>query len=98
MTLFPNYTNHINNSREVKQLQLSSVLGSGESSLNHGISAANSELSRTVELYLSEIPKNTDDIKMKKMSGARHIVETKLMHDTLKGTLTGEGHMKIRLQ
>ena len=74
------------------------MLGSGESSLNHGVSAANSELSRTVELFLSEIPENTDDIKVKKISGARHVVETTLKHDALRGTLTGEGHMRIRLQ
>jgi len=53
-------------------------LGSGESSLNHGVNATTSELSRTVDLYLTAIPENTDDIKVKKMSGARHIVETKL--------------------
>ena len=44
------------------------------------------------------IPENADDIKVKKMSGARHIVETKLKQDNLKGTLTGEGHMRVRLQ
>lgn len=32
------------------------------------------------------------------MAGARHIVETRLKQDNLKGTLTGEGRMRIRLQ
>lgn len=31
------------------------------------------------------------------MAGARHVVETQLEQDNVKGTLTGEGRMRIRL-
>ena len=50
-----------------------------------------------MELHVKKLPKNTDDMGFRKMAGARHIVDSQLKQDNLKGTLTGEGRMKIRL-
>lgn len=71
-------------------------MGNGESSLLHRVSPLRKE-SETVDLHLKQIPQNTDDRSFRKLAGARHIVDTSFQHDKLTGTLTGEGHMRVRL-
>lgn len=52
---------------------------------------------RVIDLQLSGLPTNTDNITVKKMSGARHVIQVKLDEDRMKGTCKGTGRMQIRL-
>ena len=46
---------------------------------------------------LHNVPDGTDLRELKRLTGAKHIIESELQEDHLKGTLTGTGRVKIRL-
>ena len=69
----------------------------GASSLNaYGQNREAAEV-RVVDLHLRNLPENSDNIGVKKMSGARHVINIALDEDNMKGTCTGTGRIKIRL-
>jgi hypothetical protein len=43
------------------------------------------------------LPETFDEISLKKLANAKHIIQSEVKQDNLKGTCTGEGRLKIRL-
>ena len=52
---------------------------------------------RVLDLQLSNLPENADLIGVKKMSGAKNVINVALDEDNMKGICTGTGRIKIRL-
>ena len=50
-----------------------------------------------IDFVLSGLKGNMDDIEVKKLSGAKHVISSHVEVDNLKGTCTGAGRIKIRL-
>jgi len=50
-----------------------------------------------IHLELKNLSPNSDELELKKLSGAKHVIETHVEVDALKGTCTGCGYIKIRL-
>ena len=48
---------------------------------------------RVVDIQLSGLPTSSDSLTVKKLSGARHVIQVKLDEDRMKGTCTGTGRM-----
>lgn len=57
----------------------------------------NNENISIIDLDLRNVPDNIDQRALKRLAGAKHVIETELQEDHMKGTLTGNGRMKIRL-
>ena len=69
----------------------------GESSLKaYNRIVAPSEV-RVVDLQLQNLPANSDLIGIKKISGAKHVINVALDEDNMKGICTGTGRIQIRL-
>ena len=52
---------------------------------------------RVVDLQLSSLPESADIIGVKKISGAKNIINVALDEDNMKGICTGTGRIQIRL-
>ena len=52
---------------------------------------------RVVDLQLSNLPESSDLIGVKKMSGAKNVINVALDEDNMKGICTGTGRIQIRL-
>ena len=52
---------------------------------------------RVLDLQLSNLPTSADLIGVKKMSGAKNVINVALDEDNMKGICTGTGRIKIRL-
>lgn len=66
------------------------------STLNHYESATQAK-PQEVDLVLSELPPNTNKETLKQIAGSKHIYDVVVDQDNLKGTASGTGRMKIRL-
>lgn len=53
---------------------------------------------KMVDLDLQNLPPHIDKIAIKKITGAKQIIETEFQHDAMKGTCTGQGRIKLRIQ
>ena len=69
----------------------------GKSSLNAYNQQRNPADIRVVDLDLKNLPQNSDLIGVKKMCGAKHIINVHLDEDNMKGICTGTGRIQIRL-
>ena len=52
---------------------------------------------RVIDLELKNLGENVDKIEVKRMSGARHVINVALDEDNMKGTCRGTGRIQIRL-
>ena len=52
---------------------------------------------RVVDLQLSNLPESSDLIGVKKISGAKNVINVALDEDNMKGICTGTGRIQIRL-
>lgn len=86
-----------NSTKETHQYFLSSRMPDGRSSMAYGVADQDAEKVHVIDLDLHNIPSQIDEQSLKKMTGARHIVKTELGQNSLKGTLTGDGRVSIRL-
>lgn len=50
-----------------------------------------------VDLTLKNLPANSDLIGVKKMAGVKHVISASIDEDNMKGTCTGTGRIKVRL-
>jgi hypothetical protein len=52
---------------------------------------------QVVDFVLTGLGPNVDEIELKRLSGAKHVISSNIDVDNLKGTCTGTGRIKIRL-
>lgn len=50
-----------------------------------------------IDLDIKGLPKSCDEFVMKRVAGVKHVISSTVDTDKLKGTCTGTGRMKIRL-
>ena len=70
----------------------SNDFATGQSSLQ-GYNQAQSSAPEVIDLIISGLPQNMDLRDMKKISGARHIVDATLEEDSFKGICLGSGRI-----
>jgi|TARA_B110000285_G_C15104468_1_gene607082 hypothetical protein len=51
-----------------------------------------------IDLDLQNLPPHIDKIAIKRITGAKHVIDTEFKHDAMKGTCTGQGRIRLRLQ
>ena len=69
----------------------------GRSSMEYGLSSPKPDGVRVVDLDLHNMPPQADERSLKELTGGLHVVKTALTQDSVKGTLTGDGRVSIRL-
>lgn len=52
---------------------------------------------RVIDLAIQGLPAYMDARELKKISGAKHVIQTTVDEDSLKGTCLGTGRIQIRL-
>mmetsp|Transcript_4893 Transcript_4893/g.5976 ORF Transcript_4893/g.5976 Transcript_4893/m.5976 type:complete len:102 (-) Transcript_4893:396-701(-) len=69
----------------------------GQSSLQAYNRVRNCDEVRVIDLHLSNLPTSSDLIGVKKISGAKNVINVALDEDNMKGICTGTGRIQIRL-
>ena len=68
----------------------------GASSLTH-YNNADSSQPRVVDLVMTQLPADTKAEDLKRIAESKHVFEATVEEDNMKGTCTGNGRIKIRL-
>lgn len=87
-----------NETKATKQAMLASnnpITGASSLSAYNQVRAP-SEV-QVLDLQLTGLPENADQIGIKKASGARHVINVALDEDNMKGICLGTGRIQIRL-
>ena len=50
-----------------------------------------------VDIDLSGLPENADELSIKRIANVKHVINTEVQENPLKGTCTGQGRIKLRL-
>ena len=50
-----------------------------------------------VDIDLNGLPENCDEVAIKRIANVKHVINAEVQADNLKGTCTGQGRIKLRL-